>query len=132
VHSDRVLNIVSWLLMAGMLGYFAYFKGWIVSDFENVSPQEAYELLENDKNISIIDVCSLKEFTKDHIRGAIHVPMDKVVSKKLEDKKLLVYSERGERSVEASRILSQRGFKVFQLEGGVVFWIRAGYKVGRE
>ena len=132
MHSDKALNILSWLLMAGLLGYFAYIKGWILNDFENFSPQEAYELLENDKNISLIDVRSLKEFTKDHIKGAIHVPMDMVVSKKLEDKKLLVYSERGERSVEASRILSKRGFKVLHLKGGVVFWIRAGYKVGRE
>lgn len=116
-------------MMAGLLGYFAYFKGWILSDFENLSPQEAYELLENDKNISVIDVRSLKEFTKDHIKGAIHIPMDMVVSKKLEDKKLLVYSERGERSVEASRILSKRGFKVLHLKGGVVFWIRAGHEV---
>ena len=44
-------------------------------------------------------------------------------------KKTLVYSERGEVSVEASRILAKRGFEVLNLEGGVVFWIRAGYKV---
>ena len=119
------------LLMALMLGYFAYFKGWIVKEFENVSPQEAYALLENDKNITFIDVRSKKEFEKDHIRGAVHVPM-----KSLENfdfsKKLLVYSERGERSVEASRILTKRGFQVLQLEGGVVFWIRAGYEVVKD
>lgn len=118
--------------MAGLLGYFAYFKGWILNDFENVSPQEAYALLENDKNVTWVDVRSLKEFQKDHIVGAIHAPMDTLntFSTPEEGKKLLVYSERGERSVEASRILSKRGFKVLQLKGGVVFWIRAGYKVG--
>lgn len=115
--------------MAGLLGYFAYFKGWILSDFENLSPQEAYSLLEQDQNITLVDVRSEKEFKKDHIKGAIHLPMDRVVSKKFEDKKLLVYSERGERSVEASRILAKHGFTVLHLKGGVVFWIRAGYGV---
>ncbi len=130
MHSDRVLNILSWLLMAGLLGYFAYFKGWILNDFENISPQEAYALLQNDKNITLVDVRSLKEFNEDHIQGALHVPMDSLEIKNFEEKKLLVYSERGERSVEASRVLAKRGFTVLQLEGGVVFWIRAGYEVG--
>ncbi len=116
------------LLMALMLGYFAYFKGWVFSDFKNVSPQEAYALLEYDNNITFIDVRSSKEFEKDHIKGAVHVPM-KSLEKFSSPKKLLVYSERGERSVEASRILSKRGYEVLNLEGGVVFWIRAGYKV---
>ncbi len=114
--------------MALMLGYFSYFKGWVFSDFKNVSPQEAHALLENDKNITFIDVRSKEEFEKDHIKGAVHVPM-KSLEKLSSPEKLLVYSERGERSIEASRILSKRGYEVLNLEGGVVFWIRAGYKV---
>jgi len=120
------------LLMALMLGYFAYFKGWVFSDFKNVSPQEAYALLENDKNITFIDVRSKKEFEKDHIKGAISLPMEMVAIPNTytsEHKKVLVYSERGERSVEASRILSKRGYEVLNLKGGVVFWIRAGYEL---
>ncbi len=120
------------LLMALMLGYFAYFKGWVFSDFKNVSSQEAYALLENDKNITFIDVRSKKEFEKDHIKGAISLPMEMVAIPNTytsEHKKVLVYSERGERSVEASRILSKRGYEVLNLKGGVVFWIRAGYEL---
>jgi rhodanese-related sulfurtransferase len=117
--------------MALMLGYFAYFKGWILKDFENISPQEAHALLENDKNITLVDVRSKKEFEKDHIKGAVHVPM-KSLEKFESSKKLLVYSERGEASVKASRSLSERGFKVLNLKGGVVFWIRAGYDVVKD
>jgi len=126
--TDNQINLIMKLLMALMLGYFAYFKGWIVKEFENVSPQEAYALLQNDKNITFVDVRSKKEFEKDHIKGAVHVPI-KSLEQFESSKKLLVYSERGERSVEASRILTKRGFEVLQLEGGVVFWIRAGYEV---
>ena len=127
--TDNKINLIMKLLMALMLGYFAYFKGWVFSDFKNVSPQEAYALLEHDNNITFIDVRSSKEFEKDHIKGAVHVPL-KSLEMFNSSKILLVYSERGERSVEASRILSKRGYKVLNLKGGVVFWIRAGYKVG--
>ena len=116
-----------------MLGYFSYFKGWIFTDFKNISPQEAYALLENDKNVTFVDVRSLKEFEKDHIAGAISLPMEMVDIFNTftnEARTLLVYSERGELSVKASRILSKRGYNVLNLEGGVVFWIRAGYEVG--
>jgi len=122
-----------WLIMAVMLGYFSYFKGWIFTDFKNISPQEAYALLENDKNVTFVDVRSLKEFEKDHIAGAISLPMEMVDIFNTftnEARTLLVYSERGELSVKASRILSKRGYNVLNLEGGVVFWIRAGYEVG--
>jgi rhodanese-related sulfurtransferase len=129
--TDHKINLIMKLLMALMLGYFAYFKGWIVKDFENVSPKEAYALLQNDNNITFVDVRSLKEYKKDHIIGAVHAPMNSL-NKFSSSKKLLVYSERGERSVEASRTLTRRGFQVLQLEGGVVFWIRAGYEVVKD
>ncbi len=120
-----------WLIMALLLGYFAYFKGWIFSDFKNISPEEAYALLQEDNTITLIDVRSKKAFEKDHIKGAISLPMESVATEKLDHKTLLVYSERGESSVEASRVLAKRGFKVLNLKGGVVFWIRAGYKVDK-
>ena len=121
--------------MALMLGYFAYFKGWVFSGFENISPQEAHKLLQNPKNITLLDVRSKEEFEKDHIRGAIHIPREvwDISNSYVNSERItIVYSERGERSVEASRILAKRGFKVLNLEGGVVFWIRAGYKVTKD
>jgi len=130
VLSDKNLNIVSWLLMAGLLAWFAYFKGWIFADFTNISPQDAHKWLSSPNKIVLIDVRSKKEFERDHIAGARHIPMSLIETESIRDGEILVYSERGERSVKASRILSRRGYQsVSNLEGGVVFWIRAGYKV---
>jgi len=70
-----------------------------------------------------------KVFDKEHIKGARHIPLSEVTSREIRDSELIVYSERGEDSVEAARILSARGYSVWNLEGGVVFWIRAGYEV---
>jgi rhodanese-related sulfurtransferase len=128
--SEKSINLTMWLIMAILLGYFAYFKGWIMGDFKNISPQEAYALFET-SSLRFVDVRSKKEFDKDHIRGATHIGLDDLAMayKLFEKETLLVYSERGERSVKAARILSEQGFKVFNLEGGVVFWIRAGYNI---
>jgi rhodanese-related sulfurtransferase len=118
-----------WLFMATLLIYFAYFKGWIFANFENISPLEAHILLSKSNNIIVVDVRSEKEFKKDHIEGAILIPLKDLEKSNIPSKKLLVYSERGEESVEASRILAKRGFEVLNLEAVVVFWNRAGYDV---
>ena len=121
--------------MAMLLGWFAYFKGWIFNDFKNISPQEAHKLLQNSNNILLLDVRSQKEFDKDHIEGAMYIPREvwDISNSYVNSERItIVYSERGERSVEASRILAKRGFKVLNLEGGVVFWIRAGYEVTKD
>jgi len=115
--------------MAALLTYFAYFKGWIFADFENISPHKAHTLLSSPNKIILIDVRSSKAFEKDHLKGARHIPLSEVDSREIRDSELIVYSERGEDSVEAARILSARGYAVWNLEGGVVFWIRAGYEV---
>ena len=114
--------------MAGLLGYFAYFKGWIFADFDNISPKNAHAQLSTPNKIVLIDVRSKKEFDKDHIEGARHISMELIDTEAIRDAEIIVYSERGERSVEAARILSSRGYEsVSNLKGGVVFWMRAGY-----
>ena len=113
--------------MATMLAYFAYFKGWIFADFENISPQKAHTLLEQKSDFTLLDVRSSKAFNKDHLETAISIPFSFLSQANITTNKVLIYSERGELSIEASRILTKRGFEVLNLEGGVVFWIRAGY-----
>jgi len=116
--------------MAGLLVWFAYFKGWILANFTNISPQDAHKLLSSPNKVVLIDVRSKQEFERDHIAGAKHIPMDAIETESIQDGEIIVYSERGERSVKASRILFRRGYQgVSNLEGGVVFWIRAGYEV---
>lgn len=122
-----------WLLMSLMLGYFAYTKGWILGSFQNLSPLEAKELFQQEE-VVWIDVRSAEAFEKDTIAGAINFPLNQLENKidslmKFKNKKLLIFSERGEKSVSASRLLSQHGFSVFNLKGGIVFWIRGGEKV---
>jgi len=117
-----------------MFGYFAYSQGWIFSHFQNLSTEEAHDLMEEDRNLIVIDVRSSREYNKDCIAGAINIPfseMEENLSRVLlfKEKKILLYSERGKRSIDASHLLSKKGFRVFHLNGGVVFWIRNGYSI---
>ncbi len=134
--SDKIINYIVWLIMSVMLGYFAYSKGWIFNDFENISIDEAKHLIESDKNLTLLDVRSVSEYQKDYIAKAINIPFVKLKQSlaqldSVKSTKILVYSERGERSVKASRLLSTHGFTVLHLKGGMVFWIRKGYVVSR-
>jgi len=123
-----------WLMMSAMFGYFAYTKGWLVANFQNVSIAEGKHLIDKDKNLTLVDVRSVSEYKRDCIASAINIPfheLEQNLSKVLPFKatKILIYSERGERGVKASRLLSNQGFVVSHLAGGVIFWIRQGYKV---
>jgi len=132
--SDKIVNLFIWLLMSMMFGYFAYSQGWILSGFKNLSPLEAKQLIEEDKSLILIDVRSAKAFEKDTIANAINLPLEKLQQsleniQSFKNRNLLLYSERGEQSIIASRLLSKQGFTVFNLKGGIVFWIRGGEKI---
>jgi rhodanese-related sulfurtransferase len=132
--SDKRINYIIWLMMLGMFGYFAYGQGWIFSNFKNLSTEEAYDMIEHDKNITLIDVRSAKEYQRDCIANAINIPfseMEENLSRVslYKKRKIVIYSERGKRSIDASRLLGKEGFSVFHINGGVVFWVRKGYTI---
>ena len=134
--NDKKINIVIWLLMAGMLGWFFYAQGWILANFKNVSPQEAKVLLSEDNNLTLVDVRTPYAFKKDFIDGAVNVPLyklktDPTLMQKYKNRKILLYSERGEESIEVARLLKNQGYTFLNLKGGIVFWLRAGYVLRR-
>ena len=133
---DKTINIFIWLLMAGMLGWFFYAQGWILANFQNISPQEAKVLLSEDKNLTLVDVRTPYAFKKDFIEGAVNVPLyklktDPTLIQKYKNKKILLCSERGEESIEVARLLKNQGYTFLNLKGGIVFWLRAGYVLRR-
>jgi len=134
--NDKIINYFMWLMMLGMFSYFLFSKGWIFNDFENISTDEAKYLIENDRNLTLLDVRSVFEYQRDYIGNAINIPFIQLKQSleelnSIKSTKILVYSERAKRSVKASRLLSKYGFTVINLNGGMVFWIRKGYVVTR-
>ena len=115
--------------------YFLYTKGYIFANFEKLSPREAYEMIKKDKDVIILDVRTPEEYNNDgHIKNAILIPLDELKNKvdelkKFKNKKILVYCRSGHRSVSASRFLSNLGFKVYNLNGGIIGWKSEGFPV---
>ena len=115
-----------WVVLVVMGIYLLYQKGIIGANFESVSPKVAYEMLQNDDNVTLLDVRTVDEFKKDgKIADAKLIPLGQL-SKNLnmldKSKKVLVFCRSGNRSVSASRILESNGFTVINMNGGMNGW----------
>lgn len=132
----QIINLLYGILFAAIGLYAAYSKGWILADFESITPKQAYSLLENDENITLLDVRTPEEFAEGHIEGAILIPvqvLNESLSKLQSAKggKIIVYCHSGNRSVAASRILVKNGFLPLNVKGGISGWKSEGLSVSR-
>ncbi|HJQ23911.1 MAG TPA: rhodanese-like domain-containing protein [Blastocatellia bacterium] len=104
---------------------------------KEISPQEAYELMQQDPEITYLDVRSVPEFEAGHAPGAINIPLlhftpglgmapnedfVAVVEANLpKDARLIVGCKAGGRSANACQIMSQMGYKdVTNMRGGFI------------
>ena len=124
------MNILYWIAMAGLIFWFAYSKGWIFANFESIDAKQAIHLLENDDNVTLLDVRTIQEYKSGHLRDATLIPVQ-ALSKNLgmlkqdKNKKIIVYCRTGSRSVSASRILEENGFTPLNVKGGIIQLIGA-------
>jgi len=117
--------------MAGLVFWFAYSKGWIFANFESIEAKQAIHLLENDDNVTLLDVRTIPEYKSGHLRDATLIPVQALsenlgMLKQDKDKKIIVYCRTGSRSVSASRILEENGFTPLNVKGGIIQLIGAG------
>ena len=120
---QKYTNILYWVAMAGIIFWLAYSKGWIMANFEFITPKQAQTLLENDQNVTLLDVRTIKEFKTGHLRDAQLIPLsvlEKNLNKVNKNKKVIVYCRSGNRSVAASRILEKNGFVPLNVKHGIV------------
>ncbi len=78
-------------------------------------------------NVTIIDVRTPQEFNEGYIRGAINIDYKSATFeddiKKLDkEHPILLYCLGGGRSAAAAEILTNNGFEVIELEGGIMNW----------
>jgi len=121
----KITNYLYYIVMAGLLVWFAYSKGWILANFASVTPQQAITLLENDDNVTLLDVRTAQEFKNGHLRDATLIPLGKLETNlnklaPFKNTKILVYCRSGNRSVAASRILEKHGFTPVNIKEGIV------------
>ena len=127
----KYTNVLYWIAMTTMLFWFAYSKGWILANFQSIDAKQAIVLIENDDNISLLDVRTIEEYKEGHLRDATLIPVQ-VLSQNLgmlkmdKKKKIIVYCRSGNRSVSASRILEDNGFTPINVKGGILSLQGAG------
>jgi rhodanese-related sulfurtransferase len=127
---------LSLVLLAVVGFYFLYQKGYIFVNFEKLEVKEAYALLQKEPDsVVLLDVRTQKEYlNKGRLEGAMLIPLGALRKNlsKLEpyrDKKILIYCRSGARSVSASRILSDAGFKPYNINGGINEWRDEGLPI---
>lgn len=128
---SRYTNVLYWIAMAGLVFWFAYSKGWILANFESVDAKQAIHLLENDDNVTLLDVRTIQEYKSGHLRDARLIPVQALsenlgMLKDAKETKILVYCRTGSRSVSASRILEENGFTPINIKGGIIQLIGSG------
>lgn len=86
---------------------------------DTVSAKELDWYAEDD-SVLMIDLRSREEYAEGHICGAANAPLGDFSNIRLDRKKtLLLYCDRGARSMAVGRELSARGYRVKSVVGGI-------------
>lgn len=98
------------------------------SRIKDVSAEEAYKLINDNKELIILDVRTKEEYNQGHIPGAKLVPVQVLPRQldeldKYKDKPILVYCASGGRSPRAVDILVSSKFtNLYHLSRGISSW----------
>ena len=95
--------------------------------YEQITAQEAKEIMDTEQDYIIIDARTEEEFAEGHIANAILIPEYEIkdrAEKKLPDKDalILVYCRSGRRSKIASEELVNLGYTNVKEFGGIIDW----------
>lgn len=94
--------------------------------YQQITPQEAKERMETEHEIIILDVRTQEEYDSGHIKNAVCLPNEEIISEPEilpdKDQQILVYCRSGNRSKQAAQKLADMGYtNVFEF-GGILDW----------
>ncbi len=101
-------------------------KGEALS-LEMISPKESLDLTAKDSSVKLLDVRSALEFSQEHIKGSVNIPIDMLSAKVDElsrtNNTYIVLCRTGNRSPMAADMLMQSGINsVKVMDGGITRW----------
>lgn len=95
----------------------------------SVTAEEALSMIQNDSGVVLLDVRTKEEFEGElgHLEGAVLIPVQELGKRSSEllpfkDRTILAYCRTGRRSLKATEMLTEQGYRVFNVEGGMVGW----------
>jgi len=95
---------------------------------KNLTAEEANKLINENKEVIILDVRTKGEYSSGHIQGAKLIPSSEIASRvseleKYVNKPILVYCASGGRSPGAVQILVRNNFtEIYHLSRGISSW----------
>lgn len=92
---------------------------------KEISTTELRKLVEEDKELDIIDVREVDEVAVGKIHGAVNIPLGLLefrIHELDKNKEYYMVCRSGGRSGRASQFLENQGFKVINMAGGMMAW----------
>jgi rhodanese-related sulfurtransferase len=98
---------------------------------EDLTPEEARKLVESGE-ADLIDVREVYEVEAGRIDGSRHVQIPELTAAAQEldpERAIVFYCRSGGRSAMATQAFRARGYKAFNLTGGLVAWVAQGLPI---
>ena len=95
-------------------------------EFENISLKEGIKLSKDKKHYNLMDVREEERYKEGHLENAISCPYGilKECYEQMDGKKIIVYCDFGGQSMMAARHLRKDGFEVYNIIGGVYYYMK--------
>ncbi len=96
---------------------------------KNIGPHELNQKIKSGEDFLLLDVRTPQENASQAIDGSYLLPLQELGHRLRElpkDKEIIVYCRVGNRSAYACSFLSRMGYKVKNLEGGIMLWNMTG------
>ena len=101
------------------------------NNFNDMNVQQFADYLNNDKSVQLVDVTTPDEYAEGHLHGAANIDIfnDNFLPTALKtldkSRPVAVYCRSGKRSADAADRLAANGYRVTNLEGGILAWTAA-------
>ncbi|MEA3572392.1 rhodanese-like domain-containing protein [Paenibacillus phoenicis] len=92
---------------------------------KEITPAELVMRMKRGEQVHVLDVREPLEWAEGHISGAKHIPLGQLPERFVEldpEEELIVVCRSGGRSSLACELLSERGYRVVNMTGGMLVW----------
>ncbi len=122
-----VLSVMILFSIFGVVGCGDTAEGGETLGYEQITAEEAKEIMDSERDYVILDVRTVEEFSEGHIEGAVLLDYEDVGAKAHvvlpdKDRLILVYCRSGRRSKIAAEELVGLGYTNIKEFGGILDW----------
>lgn len=116
----------------------SFFSCQSSTDIESVSPTAFSKIIDTDPSIVRLDVRTPAEYAEGHIAGSLNVDVtspdfvQRVQQQVPKGKTIALYCRSGRRSKMAAAQLLKQGYKIIELESGILGWMSQQLPVSKD